>query len=306
MLGLPAVAIGEVCAEADATGAFRYGRFRSVWCDRRRQIARVVRERKIEPAFLVARAERDLRRHLRRQRNRLDTGFEEGPVPRQYQRRRGELAGRTRLRVEDLLGDDAAPNLFGIARTKRPGEIIVDIHPESPGPRIRAFDVMPVVRRHEEGAAVLRVVIAVRARVVSRNRRRPVGAGSRLELGNLAVGRARKGERRCFLHEIARADAAFARRTLFDDGMNRAGVHRHQTHGFQIHAADTARALLVFEHVRVHRAGPRDRGQLRRHGRGENHGGHDRRKRLYFHGINASVAKARAGRMWRGPRAVEW
>ena len=55
-------------------------------------------------------------------------------------------------------------------------EIVVDVHAEAAGSRIGAFEVMPVVGRHEEDAAVLRVVIAVRARRVARHHRRSIGA----------------------------------------------------------------------------------------------------------------------------------
>ncbi len=158
---------------------------------------------------------------------------------------------------------------------------------------------MPVVGRHEEDAAVLRIVIAMRASRVPRQRRRPIGAFPRFELRDLPVARARKGERRGLLHEVARADAAFARLRLFDDGVNRARIKQDQPDRLQVHAADAARALLCFEHVRMHRTRPGDGRKLRGRGHGEDDGGHDDRESPRVHWIIASVAKARDPRTWR-------
>ena len=70
-------------------------------------------------------------------------------------------------------------------------EIVVEIQPEHAGRDIRAFEVMPVVGRHEEAAAVLRVVIAVRARRILALHRLAVGTGPRAD-GRRGVGRPRQ------------------------------------------------------------------------------------------------------------------
>src|SRR5688572_23404762 len=159
---------------------------------------------------------------------------------------------------------------------------------------------MPVVGGHEEHTAMLRIVIAVRARRVARYRRRSVCAFPGLDLRDIAVARAGERQRGRLLHEIARADPAFARLRLLDHRVDRTGVYEDEPHGDQVHAANAATALLSFEHVRMHRARPGDRRKLSGGSRGKDDCGHEDRENPHVHLIIASVAKGTGPRTWRG------
>ena len=75
-----------------------------------------------------------------------------------------------------------ACDVLDLGRCERPAVVVVDVEPEEARRGMHAFEVMPVVRRHEELAAVLRVVIAVRAQRPRPDARRAVGADAGLEM----------------------------------------------------------------------------------------------------------------------------
>src|SRR5262249_57667142 len=76
-----------------------------------------------------------------------------------------------------------------------PRVVIIDIELKQPGGRAGHLDV-PVVRRHRELPAVLRVVIAVRTKRVLLDERSSVDrTAARSELGDLRMGRARERQR---------------------------------------------------------------------------------------------------------------
>ncbi|RPI55525.1 MAG: hypothetical protein EHM55_07605 [Acidobacteria bacterium] len=160
---------------------------------------------------------------------------------------------------------------------------------------------VPVVRRHEERAAMFRIVVAVRSWRVARDHRLAIGARSGLELSDLTIARAGERQRGGLLHEVARADAASARRGLFDDRVHRAGVHRNEAHRLQIHAADAARALFVFEYIRVHGAGPRDSRKLGGGARGDEKYGQQCGECPGFHCISRKCSKPAGPAAWGWP-----
>src|SRR5436190_12498516 len=82
-----------------------------------------------------------------------------------------EHSARRGLEWDRLLAhDDAARESF---RDERPRVLVVDVQPELRRRWMRRLNV-PVVRRHDEVAAVLRVVVAVRPQGVLRDARAPV------------------------------------------------------------------------------------------------------------------------------------
>ena len=124
---------------------------------------------------------------------------------------------------------------------------------------MHAFEMMPVVGRHEEQTAVLRIVVAVGTHRVLRLHRGAVGAGAGIRLLDLRMIRARERQLHGQLHELAAADRTFAGSLLLDDGVDWTAVHRIQADRIELHLADRAGSFLVVEHVRVHRTGVRER-----------------------------------------------
>ena len=123
---------------------------------------------------------------------------------------------------------------------------------------------VPVVRHHEERAAVLRIVVAVRPDGVLRDER---AAAARTAAGieglDRRVHRAGEGERLGDANEVAAAARAGAGRHPGDVAVHRAGPDERESDGFERHPADRALAGLVVDDFRMHRAAPRHRRQSR-------------------------------------------
>jgi hypothetical protein len=164
---------------------------------------------------------------------------------------------------------------------------------------------MPVVGRHKEDAAVLGIVIAVCARGVARHGRRSVGAGARLEPRHAAIASTREGERRRFLNEVAFADPACAGFLLFDHRMNGTRIDKNEPYRLELHAADAAITAFSLEDVGMHRARPRDIGQLGSRSRCEDKRSDCDRENPRVHQIIVSVAKGTGARMRRVRSQVE-
>ncbi len=122
---------------------------------------------------------------------------------------------------------------------------------------------MPFVRRHEELAAVTRVVIAVRAQRLFEFAWLAVRAIPRLEEPRL-VGCVRAGPvlRHGDLHELALVDGAHAGFRGDHRGVVWTGKREVEPDRFEIHPADGAAAWFVVHDLCVHRTDIRDRGQL--------------------------------------------
>ena len=180
------------------------------------------------------------------------------------ERKRAQLGRLSRRRIEGLLRDDARLNVLDLGRRERPAVVVVDVEPEDACRGMHALEVMPVVRRHEELAAVLRVVIAVRAQRPASDARRAVGAGARLEMLGGAIGRARPRERHGDRHQLAPAHAALAGIGFGDRRVHWTHPCRVETHGHERQLAVGARTGLRLEDVRMVNARHRDRRQRRR------------------------------------------
>src|SRR5258708_31162691 len=118
---------------------------------------------------------------------------------------------------------------------------------------------MPVVGWHEELAAMLRVVIPVRAWCVSPDFLRTVRADSGCERRRFDT-LAYPGHGDRHLNEVAAVDRTRARCVLVHRTVNRAGPRCVEPHGSQSHPALTTRSGLVFDHVcvRGHRTDVRE------------------------------------------------
>ena len=181
---------------------------------------------------------------------------------------------------------------------------------------------MPVVGRHEELAAMLRVVIAVRTRRDFSGHRRAVRARARLRRFGRGPGAGpRHGHRQ--LNQIAAVDGALSRLRLRDHRVHRAAPDRIEAHGHEVHLADRTDAFLVLEDVRVHRARPRQRRQAfalrtlcrgsrgreagrEREGEQKSRGSHHNSLMLYTQGRpqkgwDASPCRAPSWRSWTAP-----
>src|ERR1051325_3287097 len=121
---------------------------------------------------------------------------------------------------------------------------------------------VPVVRRHEELTAVLRVVIAVRACGERPFPPRAVGAGAGLE-GAFRLADARPPFRHRDLNQLPAVDRTGSRLVLRDRRMDWAGPDRSQTDSLQAHPALWTVPRLVLDDVGVlgHRAYVRERRQ---------------------------------------------
>ena len=153
------------------------------------------------------------------------------------------------------------------AADERTAVVVVDVQPEDPGRRMHAFQVMPVVRRHEELAAVLRIVIAVRARRPMADARRSVGTDAGLEMRRRAIRRTRPRERYRDRHQLTPAQAALARVGLGDRRVHRTHPRRFEPHRHERQLAVGTHARLRLEDVGMVDARHRNRRQRRRGGR---------------------------------------
>jgi hypothetical protein len=126
------------------------------------------------------------------------------------------------------------------------------------------FEVIPVVRRHEELPAVPRIVIAVRAALARGRARLTIGAGAGLQLMDLGMPRARPEQRHRDRHELPAADAAGSRLRLDDRWMQRTRVGGVEPDRHERHAAAWTRPGAIRDHIGIHRAAEGDR---RRRGR---------------------------------------
>ena len=117
---------------------------------------------------------------------------------------------------------------------------------------------VPVVRRHDEVPAMLRVMVAVRPQRIFRHQRAPVDRASPgTGLVHLLVDRAGERQRLDDLHQLAAADAAPAGLPVGDCvEVQLAAPHQIEPHRDQIHTADRTLAAAIVDHFRMHRAGP--------------------------------------------------
>jgi len=121
---------------------------------------------------------------------------------------------------------------------------------------------MPIVGRHEEVAAVLRIVIAVRPQRIPGDERPMVNrTPAGIDLVDLRMRRARERERFDDLYELPPADPAPAGPVLGDVEVELTAPHELEPHRRQRHPADGTRAALIVDDLGMHRTGPRYRRQ---------------------------------------------
>ena len=198
-----------------------------------------------------------LREHLRREGVLADRRLQGAAAS--HQRDRGFLA---RLRI---LHEERRRHLAHLIERQRLRVVVVQMQPEDAGAQIGPFEMMPGVGRHEEHAAVLRVVVAVRARRVLLDHRRAVGAGARRGGHHRRLVLAAPRHRRGHLDERCAVNGTLARLRLDDEQRpRRTRPHRIEPNRHQLHAALAALAGIAFDHVFVarHRADVRERRQL--------------------------------------------
>ncbi len=175
--------------------------------------------------------------------------------------------------IERLFQDEARGRLPHLITRQWLRVIVVQIQTEHAGAWIRALEMVPVVGRHEEQAAMLGVVIAVRARGELFHHRRPVRTGPGCEYVDGGPGTCpRHGNGN--LYQLTSVDGTLARRIFHDSGVDGTGPCSIEPNRLELHPALPALPWCIFDHVLVasHRADIGNRRQFLALRGGSRHG----------------------------------
>ena len=192
--------------------------------------------------------------HAKRESDAHDPCLEGLAVPRT--RERNGLDG-DKASVQDNSSPGDRPN---VPRLEILREIVIEVQTEETARRVGPFQVVPFVFRHEELAAMSRVVVTMRSNLAPFLARSSIGASSRIGIKRLGFLAAVPEMVHDHGHEIAFVDGTLSRCVVDPEGrVNGAGQPRFDPNGLQSHLADGADSRLVFKDVGIHRADMRNR-----------------------------------------------